>query len=68
MVYIPTGKPFSARLERVAAKKVRASWFNPRNGSRTKIGDFDGNLVQEFTPPGKAERGNDWVLLLEMKP
>jgi hypothetical protein len=68
MVYTPTGKPFSARLERVAAKKVRASWFNPRNGSRTKIGDFDGNLVQEFTPPGKPERGNDWVLLLEMKP
>jgi hypothetical protein len=38
-----------------------ASWFNPRTGESTKIGEFTEKQRTEFNPRGEG----DWVLVIE---
>ncbi|MBM3887571.1 MAG: DUF4038 domain-containing protein [Verrucomicrobia bacterium] len=64
MVYSPSGKPFKVRMDKIAGAKVKASWFNPRNGEASAIGDFTNTGEREFTPPTSGEN-NDWVLVLD---
>jgi len=64
-VYIPTGKPTTLNLGRISGKKVRAWWYDPRNGKATAIGVYPNSGMREFVPPGKASRGNDRVLVLD---
>ncbi|MFN8205938.1 MAG: glycoside hydrolase family 140 protein [Bacteroidales bacterium] len=72
-VYVPTGSPVVLKSGLIKGKKIRASWFDPRNGSRTLIGDFPNSGTFEFNVPGiskavpwlKTGRGCDWVLVLE---
>ena len=63
--YTYTGKTFRIRLGVLSGPKVRASWYNPRDGSESAIGTFANEGVREFVPPGKPEPGNDWVLVLD---
>jgi hypothetical protein len=44
---------------------VKASWYNPKDGSKKAIGSFWNKGIQSFDPPGEQREGNDWVLLLE---
>ncbi|MBM3860706.1 MAG: DUF4038 domain-containing protein [Verrucomicrobia bacterium] len=60
MVYSPFGKPFKVRMN----KKVKASWFDPRTGKMTAMGEFVIAGEREFTPPTSGEN-NDWVLVLD---
>lgn len=65
MVYAPVGRPFSVRLGRIAGARVRAWWFNPRNGEATAAGEFanDGGELGFVSPtPGENV---DWVLVLD---
>jgi len=64
MVYAPVGRPFKVRLDGIKGAKVRAWWFNPRNGEATAIGTFENKGAREFTPPDKGEM-LDWVLVLD---
>ncbi len=68
MVYIPTGKPVYIESSQLGLemKKIRAWWYNPKNGEATMIGvsNTDGKVL-EFDPPGETKRGNDWVLVLD---
>jgi len=63
--YTYTGKPFRVRLGVFTGASVRASWYNPRDGSQQPIGAFKNTGVREFAAPGKPEPGNDWVLVLD---
>jgi hypothetical protein len=66
LVYSPTGKPFRVNLEKLTGKQVKAWWFDPRTGKTTAAGhQFAREGEREFTPPGKPDVGNDWVLLLD---
>ena len=65
MVYIPTGKKFELRLDRLKAKILRAWWFDPRNGKAQLIGNFKNKKRMEFDPPGKEQFANDWILVLD---
>jgi len=47
----------------ISQKFIIASWYNPRTGKTTPIGNFSGAV--EFDPPGEPGVGNDWVLVLE---
>ncbi|MBM3859612.1 MAG: DUF4038 domain-containing protein [Verrucomicrobia bacterium] len=60
MIYSPNGKSFKVRMN----KKVKASWFDPRTGKTTVIGEFAITGRHEFTPPTNGD-GNDWVLVLD---
>jgi hypothetical protein len=72
-VYIPTGNKTTVKLGVISGKKVKASWFDPRTGTTTAIGEFTNTGVQSFAvPPMSKElawlrsgRGCDWVLVLE---
>ncbi len=63
--YTYTGRPFDLNMGVIAGEKVEAFWYDPRNGERTSIGSIVNRDVATFTPPGKPQDGNDWVLILE---
>jgi hypothetical protein len=64
MVYAPVGRRFTVDMGRFSGPKVKAWWFNPRNGQATAIGVFEGKGQQEFAPPDAGEM-LDWVLVLD---
>lgn len=64
MVYAPVGRHFKVRMDKISGAKVKAWWFNPRNGKATAIGTFENKGAREFTPPDAGEM-LDWVLVLD---
>lgn len=66
MVYAPVGRSFKVRMEVIQGPKVKAWWFNPRDGKAALIDTFEneGQPEREFTPPDKGEM-LDWVLVLD---
>lgn len=65
MAYTYTGKDFSLNMGKINGEKVRATWFDPRTGKETVLGEIVNKGVQKFNPPGEPKNGNDWVLILE---
>ena len=67
MVYIPTGGEVTVEMSRISGPEVKASWFDPRTGEYTAIGDYSNSGTQVFDAPGATAVGNDWVLVLDAK-
>jgi hypothetical protein len=64
MVYAPVGRPFKVRMDKITGDKVKAWWFNPRNGEAIVIGEFSNTGEREFNPPNPGE-SLDWILVLD---
>ena len=64
MVYAPIGRSFDVAMSKVSGPKVKAWWFNPRDGKATAIGTFANAGTKRFTPPDAGEL-LDWVLVLD---
>jgi hypothetical protein len=64
-IYTYTGRIMNIAMGKIEGVKVKASWFNPRNGEWKEIGEYENSGIQEFIPPGKPMNGNDWVLVLD---
>jgi hypothetical protein len=64
MVYAPVGRPFAVRMDKVTGPKVKAWWFNPRDGKASEVGTFPNTGTKRFTPPDPGEL-LDWVLVLD---
>ena len=72
-IYIPTGQPVTVRMELLQWKKMKAWWYDPRNGASVLIGIYDQTGPSSFHPPGVSKelewlrtgRGCDWVLVLD---
>lgn len=72
-IYIPTGNKTIVKMGILSGKKVKASWFDPRTGQTTVIGEFENSGEKSFEVPGMSKelswlrsgRGCDWVLVLE---
>jgi hypothetical protein len=64
MVYAPVGRAFKVHMDVIKGARVKAWWYNPRNGQATVIGEFDNTGEREFLPPDKGEM-LDWVLVLD---
>ena len=64
LVYLAKGQPVQVVMDKLDGR-ITASWFNPRNGYKKKIGNFRNEGIEDFTPPSSGE-GNDWVLILEV--
>jgi hypothetical protein len=64
MIYAPIGRAFKVRMDTIKGAKVKAWWYNPRNGQATAIGEFPNTGEREFLPPDKGEM-LDWVLVLD---
>jgi hypothetical protein len=65
MVYVPVGRHFAVRLNKLSGTKVKAWWFNPRDGSASSAGEFSNQgEAKVFSPPTPGEL-LDWVLVLD---
>ena len=64
MVYVPAGRKFSVHMDKITGARVKAFWFNPRDGRAAAIGEFPNTGTKEFTPPDYGE-ALDWVLVLD---
>lgn len=65
MAYTYTGRDFTIQMGHISGKKVKAWWYNPRNGEATKIGTYKNKGAVKFNPPGVNENGNDWILVID---
>lgn len=65
LVYTYTGRTFRLNMGKIPGAKVKASWYSPRDGKYTEIGEVSNQGVQEFNPPGEPKDGNDWVLVID---
>jgi hypothetical protein len=65
MVYSPNGRSFAVDMDRLSGKMIRASWFDPRTGSKEFLAELPNRGQREFDPPGEVAVGNDWVLVLD---
>ena len=64
MVYAPGRKAVHGPHGAIKGPRVRAWWFDPRDGKATAIGEFASAGEREFTPPDPGEP-LDWVLVLD---
>ncbi len=64
MLYFPTGEPATVRMDKISGGKVRAWWFDPREGKATEIGVFPNSGTKQFIPPSNGQ-DNDWVLVVD---
>ena len=63
-VYIPSGQRVTLNLGALKGESLRATWFNPRDGSATPAGDVPRAERVVFQPPfGRG--GRDWILVLD---
>src|SRR5690606_14814375 len=63
-IYASSGQHFEVIMGKISGRKIRASWYNPRNGETAYIGTFKNKGRRTFAPPVKRE-GEDWVLILD---
>ena len=63
-VYAATGKTFTVLLEKIKGDKLRAYWFNPKDGKATADEIIDNRGSREFKPPSSGY-GQDWILVLD---
>lgn len=59
--YSGGGKPVTADLTKLTGSMIMASWFDPRSGVSTWLGQFAVRGKRAFVPPSSE----DWVLVLE---
>lgn len=64
MIYVPTGRKFSVRTSILKANKLKAWWYNPRDGKAKAIGTFQNQKSIKFISPTPGEN-LDWILVLD---
>ena len=64
-VYTYNGRNIPLKMGVIEGDQVKASWFNPRDGKTTAIGNIDNKGTHDFDPPGAVKDGNDWVLIID---
>ncbi|MBL9135453.1 MAG: glycoside hydrolase family 140 protein [Verrucomicrobiales bacterium] len=64
MVYAPAGRAFKVHMDKISGPRVKAWWFNPRDGKAVSIGTFSNTGEREFLPPNPGEH-LDWILVLD---
>lgn len=65
-IYTYTGRNIAVNMGHIAGRRVKAAWYDPRNGETKEIGTYPNNKgVVVFNPPGEEKEGNDWVLVMD---
>ncbi|GAB3996828.1 glycoside hydrolase family 140 protein [Spirosoma daeguense] len=67
LIYTYTGRNIKLNMGQLPGDNVAASWFSPRDGKTTAIGDVANTGIKEFNPPAEPKNGNDWVLVIQKK-
>ncbi len=63
-VYSASGTPFTVDLGKLSGGRLRACWYDPRDGSAQVVGTLAREGKREFVPPSRG-KGHDWVLVLD---
>jgi hypothetical protein len=61
MAYLPTGGTLTINLDALNIKKVKAWWYNPRDGKARLIGIFAGHGEKKLS----ALSNEDWLLVMD---
>jgi len=63
-VYLTKGGSVSVDTSKINSAKLRAQWYNPRDGTYITIGTYDVGGNRIFNAPSSGE-DCDWVLIME---
>jgi hypothetical protein len=64
-IYTYNGRNIIVDMKRIWGTKIIASWYDPRTGKYTAVGNYVNKGREQFDPPGDPAPGNDWVLVLK---
>jgi hypothetical protein len=64
ILYLPQGAPVVVAMDRIAAGRVKAQWYDPARGTFDLIGHLANAGTAQFSPPTAGPEA-DWVLVLE---
>jgi len=64
ITYLSVGQPVTIGMKKIAGPKVRAFWFDPREGKTIEIGEFENKGFQTFIPPSFGKE-SDWILVID---
>ncbi len=64
LVYLSVGQPVRVTMSKISGDTLRATWYNPREGTTTAAGEFAPSGFVTVTPPTSG-KDNDWVLILD---
>jgi hypothetical protein len=64
-IYTCNGSTINLDLDKLLWARLKASWYDPRNGTTTEIGSYNVRDIKAFDPPGEKGNRNDWVLILD---
>lgn len=64
-IYTYNGREIKVSMGKIDGQKVKACWYDPKNGNIQEIGSFNNKGIVDFNPPGEKKNGNDWVLILD---
>ena len=64
MAYTPYGRTLKINLSLLKADALVAYWFNPRDNTTFKIGNFNNKGEQEFKPYAQGP-STDWILVID---
>ncbi|MDX2284940.1 MAG: glycoside hydrolase family 140 protein [Bacteroidia bacterium] len=64
LVYLSVGQPVRVVMSKISGARVRAAWYDPREGTTKPAGEFANSGFAAFTPPSSGP-GHDWLLVLD---
>ncbi len=64
LAYLPYGNKVTISTQKIKGTRLKAWWFNPRDGSIISLPAFANNGSQTFAPHSVG-RGSDWLLVIE---
>jgi len=64
IAYLSIGQSITVVMNKISGSKVKAWWFDPREGKTTPAGDHENKGFKKFTPPSSGI-DNDWILVLD---
>ena len=63
-IHVDLYDKLTVNMDKISGSKVKAYWYNPRNGASEEISTFDNTGTREFIPHYEGF-GSDWVLVLD---
>src|SRR5206468_4159937 len=64
LAYLTFGHRVAIHMDKLSGKRIKAQWYDPREGTWTVIGQYSNSGVREFVPPSNGDQ-NDWILVLD---
>jgi hypothetical protein len=64
IAYLTFGRYIAVHMDKLSGTKIKAQWYDPREGTWRLIGQYTNKGVREFVPPSNGDQ-NDWILVLE---